>query len=346
MIMKRLLIALPMLLLGTTVAHAQIGMGAVGDSLTDEYLDTHVNAEVDVAAASWVQILAATRAGHLDFGEFRSSPSGWSGHRDSGYEHNFAKAGGAAWDGTRLRVRFWFFNLNLQITNSFMGSQYLDNQTTGLLSYVNSGAVSLVYVGAGSNDLYYYMNRFNTSGVPTQDRSTVTNSVINNVVSDILESVDRLQAAGADVVLGMLPTGTAGGEATGDLLAKINSGNTQLIAAAAARGIPIVDVFGFSADPSRFDGTNYTVGSLTIPAGSAATAPGDVSTSGSGFCRSDGKCATASHATKFAADDGLHPNTAIQGLIANQILGAANSAYGTGIPLLTDAEIVALTGAN
>ena len=46
---------------------------------------------------------------------------------------------------------------------------------------------------------------------------------------------------------------------------------------------------------------------------------------------------------RYRAEDGLHPNTVIQGLMANEVLKALNAAYGAGIELLTDEEILALT---
>ena len=66
-------------------------------------------------------------------------------------------------------------------------------------------------------------------------------------------------------------------------------------------------------------------------------------TAGTGPCNSAGQCAAPSHADHYRAEDGLHPNTLVQGLIANQVIEALNDRYDTGIELLTDDEILALT---
>ena len=132
-----------------------LNMGMLGDSLTDEYLPAPNRAHTDLAAYNWVQILAIARSDRFHFGEFRGADNFWPDTRDAGYEYNWAKAGTAASPATRLRIARIF---KMQTTNRFMGSTYLGNQVVGLAPYVKSGAVDVVFIGAGSNDFFYHTN--------------------------------------------------------------------------------------------------------------------------------------------------------------------------------------------
>jgi hypothetical protein len=105
----------------------------------------------------------------------------------------------------------------------------------------------------------------------------------------------------------------------------------------------MVDLWGWIDDPGRLDAQgNIQVGELLVLANTEATDPTDLAPDGVGPCNSSGDCATLLHSTKYIADDGLHPNTIVQALMANEVLKAMNSAYGAGIALLSDEEILEL----
>jgi hypothetical protein len=87
------------------------------------------------------------------------------------------------------------------------------------------------------------------------------------------------------------------------------------------------------------------VGDYVIPMGSSAslldtTFPGQPGTS---LCTSHGFCATRDYAENFSVEDGLHPSTVIQGLLANEAIAALNGLLDPGdqMALLTDQEIIA-----
>lgn len=57
-----------------------------------------------------------------------------------------------------------------------------------------------------------------------------------------------------------------------------------------------------------------------------------------------GLCAGPEHARYATAEDGIHPNTVIQGLMANEIIAALNRALDLDIAPLRDYEILKLAG--
>ena len=60
-------------LFGASMAAAQINMGAMGDSITDEYLKPNPAGNrynTDLAAHSWLEIVAQTRPTYINFGTY------------------------------------------------------------------------------------------------------------------------------------------------------------------------------------------------------------------------------------------------------------------------------------
>lgn len=338
----------PALLLALLCAapRAEIAMGMIGDSMTDEYLLAPNPARTDLAAYSWVQILARTRGQQFDFGAYRAPKDYWPDRRDAGYEYNWAKVGAAASATARLRIaQIW----KMRTDSAFMGSSYLQEQAAGLAPYIASGEVKYAFVGAGSNDFFYRTSTFSLAGsAKPLNELDIDDVFIEDVAHSVLLAVDTLLASGdVKVVMALIPMGTAEeGGGSPEILAGIAAANVILIEGARRRGIPTVDLFGFAQDParSRPDGGIVIAGQV-IPLDSAASDADLVprGTTGAGACNSKDLCAGPQHALRYRAEDGLHPNTAIQGLVANEVLKALNAAYGTGVELLTDAEIMALT---
>jgi phospholipase/lecithinase/hemolysin len=321
-----------------TVVHALVNMGAVGGSVTDEYLAAPTRVETDLAAFSWVEIISLKRANEVNFGEFRSGEAPWPDKRHAGYEYNWAKVGAAA--GNEARVQFSLFKL--KIDNFFVGSEYLEKQVDNILSSVESGQIELVSIGAGSNDFLYETHRFDLAGNMTRNNVDPDAAFADSVSNSLLAQAARLKAAGAKVLLALVPSFTAGGPADLPTQQSIDITNAALISGAAELGIAIVDMYGFERNA---DG-GVTVGGVTVVGGTAATDADLVpaGTPGAGDCYASGLCAGPTHKTKYAAEDGFHPNTIIQGLIANQVIEIMNSFYGTSITPLTEQEIVSLTG--
>jgi phospholipase/lecithinase/hemolysin len=336
-------------------AFGQLNMGAIGDSLTDEYLPPSPATNqfhTDLAAHSWLEILAQTRPTYINFGSYEvPGGTGWGDNREFGYEFNWAKTGGAA--SRNSEITSGSFNLPIDS----LGSAYGDTEALGLAQYISGGQVDIAYVGLGSNDFFYQTRVFNFDGDDFPRAGLDTSDPVwqaaaaADIAGAVLAHVDTLQSAGViDIVLAQLPPGTATGataeEQDAGVIAAIGQANAILISGAAVRGIPaaaVVDLFGWTDDPARVNAQgDVLVGGLLIRESSAATNPADLAPDGVGPCNSAGQCATLSHAQKYIAEDGLHPNTIIQALFANQVLEGMNSAYDAGIPLLTDEEILAV----
>ena len=341
---------------------AQVNMGAIGDSLTDEYLAVTGKATAnDLAANSWLQILATTRGADFNFGAYNPDPdpaSNWGGTRDSGYEYNFAKSGGVASNNTMANY------LGTPLPVTLFGSAYGDAMASGLAVEIANGNVDTAFVGLGSNDYFYRSSQFtDANGTTIQDPALPApgdeagwalwqeeNST--DIANSILGQIDTLQTASVgqtDIIVGLIPLGTASGDDNPDIIAAIELTNAKLLAGLSGRDdITVVDLWAWTDPNAGYTDEfgNVTIDDLMIMLNSQATAPEDLSPAGAGACNSSGQCATASHATKYIADDGLHPNTAIQALMANEIIKAVNQAKGTNIALLSNAEIIALTGAE
>lgn len=322
-------------------AGAQARIGAVGDSLTDEYLPSPTLASTDLAALSWVQILEKLRSDQVDFGAYRPAPLYWPDSRHAGYEHNWAKVGAAASDATQVTVAGLLTKWKIRVDGPFVGSAYLSALVTGLSSEIARGEIDFAVVAAGQNDFYYKANDFDVSGTASPNGKSIPLSFIQGVAASVLNAVDRLLAAGnVKVVLALIPgaEGTAanGGRAQ-NVLNAIEQANGLLIAGAAQRGIPVVDLFG-----GLVAGQDFHIGNIVIPFDSKASNSDLVFATSGGVCNSSLWCAGPSHAGKYRAEDGLHPNTIIQAKMANQVIGVLNEAYGAGITPLRDDEILGL----
>lgn len=356
-------IGLGVLLASSGLTQAQINFGAVGDSLTDEYLQVPNAASTDLAANSWFEMLADLRGSDFNFGEFNAAPNYWPDRRDSGYEFNWAKAGGAASYNTVLNIDFGVaagqplgaIVSTISLDDPlFDGGSYVGDQAIGLAGQIANDEVQVAFVGGGSNDFFYRTTLFDINEERYEDPNADPDAEVADIASSILANVDTLLAAGAastsgdvELLLALLPPGTAAeGAESQEIIDAINAVNDILIAGAAERGVATVDMFGFSLDTDRTnpDGS-VNIGNLVIAQDSIATED-DLSPEGEGLCNSFGECALPSHALNFVAEDGIHPNTAIQGLIANQVIDALNTNYGYNVALLTDAEILSLTGVS
>jgi len=296
-------------------------MGALGDSLTDEYMGNGVSfSETNFTASSnWVQILAENRESHIKFGTEEPNYTVRGEPRNEGYEYNWARSGATA----LIPGIIDKFSL---IEGTEVGSQ-----ATGLAPAITAGQVDTVFVGIGSND-YFVRNGlgfFPPESFALDD--TGYQDWEDALINEILGAVDTLLGAGdPKILLAMIPPGTAGGEDTQEMLDAINHANSRLVTGAEARNIGIVDLFAWQNDPSRYDAEgNLLIGDLVIDLEAYV-----------------GDGGPGQNAEKFGADVYLHPNTAPSALIANEVLAAMNmnEYYETNIPLLTDDEIVAISG--
>ncbi|WP_101758082.1 hypothetical protein [Oceanicoccus sp. KOV_DT_Chl] len=344
------------------MASAQINMALLGDSIIDDYLgpSDFIGTNTNLAAGSFGQILAETRGSQINFGSYRAptnnSADAWDSIRNFGYEYNWATAGATASPQ----------DINLDFNGRLVSSQpgvidpmedyvslpvasNLGVQVAGLTPSITAGDVDTVVISVGPNDFFYHTNVIDTvdGGLYPAYDGQIDEAFTNLVADSILSSIDELQAAGdVDIVLGLLATIPTMTQAEIDGVGVVNA---RLLTEAAAKGVVVLDliewtVSGENVDPITGD---VTIGNVVVEYGSVADRNTDLGVEGDGvFCNFEGECPLDSHATKYLSEDGMHLNTLMQGMLANEIITALNSNFGHNIELLSDNELLSLVGVS
>jgi hypothetical protein len=290
-----------------TSASAQPTMGALGDSLSDEYFEDGYG-----YAINWVSHLITSR--QVNFGPKAAAANQpnatWGEPRRTGYQYNWARSGA--------------------------NSQTLlqQGQHTGLAALATPNNITHAVLFIGANNFHFglfgtYYNIYN--GFWSQQQ--IQNHLLA-AAADIDFTIATLQSAGLRIILVNVPdygfsptmrqlyTNATRRQRVTDAIADLNA---LLDDVAAARGIMLVDVFallqaaaGTHAQPI----TTILIGNqpidLTLADTSTNTRPW------AGFVH-----------------DGVHPHTTLQGLAANLIITALNMGHSAGMPPLSEAEILA-----
>jgi hypothetical protein len=163
------------------------------------------------------------------------------------------------------------------------------------------------------------------------------NAYIASVVANINTALDAVLATGVELALVNVPdygvtpsvqslySDPAQRQLVTDVIGQLN---LEVDAIAQARQLPLVDfesallaIFGTHSTPIA----TLTIGNRTIDLTAVDTVSG-------------------TNPTAAFVDDGIHPNTTLQGLLANMFMEALNVGYGANIPLFTEAEILAHRG--
>ncbi len=306
-------------LLSPEAAPAQIAVAVIGDSLSAEYQAPQSSAQRGLEGFNWVEILSRVRPAEIGFGAYDGTLDGIGA--PLGYAHDHA-VGGA------------------MILNS-----NLPQQLAGAVADVNAGAVDAVVFWMGRND-YFARNLVGGSFDPADPGFQAFQT---SLVDAVTGALDALIAAGAtDIVLGRIQ-GPDPNRA--DIVAAVQDANARIAAAVALR--PEVTFFDALADivgridraanVLRMDGLTLTFD--PAPESTLVAPPGGVTPTQCGFSNltQQPACPTAAYQTHFVGDDGAHPTTPAQGLLANTMIGALN-ARGFALTPLSDAEILAIAG--
>lgn len=298
-----------------TMVFAQVsGLGAMGDSLTDEYLEDDYD-----YAYNWVEQLAID--GQVGVGPTAADagqPGGtWGEPRRTGYEYNWARSG----------------------ANS--GSLLADGQHTGLAALVGPDGVTHAVLAIGANDFFplplpghayfeIYHNRW------TQEE---IDEYVNQISTNIKTALAAVTNAGCELVLAnVVDYGVAPAvwdsffwsnpdkrERVTNVIKQLNVGVENL---AKEHKLMLVHLFGFSR--SVF-GTNHDLQEFLILGG----VPIELwvsDTSGN------------DHPQAGFVHDGVHPHTHLQGMMANLFATALNRGYDTGLPVFSEEEILTHAG--
>ncbi|HEX3718019.1 MAG TPA: SGNH/GDSL hydrolase family protein [Verrucomicrobiae bacterium] len=281
-------------------------LGAMGDSLTDEYWDSGVS----TYASNWVSILVQFRAINMGPTAAQAGMTTWGSPRDAGYEYNWAPSGATS------------------------AELLAEGQATGLAAQAGSDGVSNAVLDIGSND-------FNPAETNAYDNiyggawtSAQTKAYVNQIVSNVETALVTAKADGISVVLGnILDSGISptidefyGNAAERQRVsAAIQNANSGLKNLAQKYQVPYMDWYGLGA---AVFGSNTSLRSTILI--------GNVSIDLRGIDPGPPHLAP----TNAFVSDGFHPNTVIQELFANLILQAFNSSQNDNIPLFSEQEIL------
>ena len=297
------------------------GVGAIGDSLTDEY-SQRASSYGDSSALNWVDLVARLRGPtsslpELTLGDYQTNLAVWGSPRYGGYDNNFA---------------LWGANTATMLSQS---------QHTGISALIRAGIVRYVAVFIGTNDFQpassYGMYEDIYNGVtPFTGCDEKSYASVQDYADSIVERytivLDAVLDAGGQPVMativdfGMAPrTASAQGYSDPDKRKNVTDAvmlvNDGLKSLAAAKGLPIVNMFELfrrfvvDPEPSFVGGVSIIKEAAPNPDGRYAILP-----------------------------DGAHPGTVLQSLLANAFIEACNLTYATNFTPLSDQEILDAAG--
>ncbi len=294
------------------------GLGLIGDSLTDEY----INELYGQYALNWISLVGQNRGDQLPLGEYRppttTPPSSfdtpWGDLRRAGYQYNWALA---AADSFTLLDPSAFASL---LPNPV--GQQLQGQHLQLADAINDGYVSHAVLAIGQND--FSRTREATQGIYS---GTWTEGQImahsDQVLANIEEALKTIMVSDVKVVLSNIIDYDASPAyrdslplASGRALvtARVDALNDRIEALALAYGVPLVDSFQFTKD--LLGGSSFSFGGVEI-VNQKGIAP-----------------------TNAFVHDGIHPHTIPSAIIANAFMNAVNVFYGVDLNLFTEAEVL------
>ena len=296
--------------LGTGSEAAAFKLTVLGDSLSDEYAE----ASYGTYAENWVEQLAV-HAG-VDFGptaaEAGVAGGSWDATRRTGYQCNWANSGANS-------------------TTMLSGGQH-----TGAAQCVTAEGATHAVLFIGANDFFpssaAYLGIY--FGTWTEAEIIVYKY---QVASNISNALTTLTATGVPVLVatvpdyGLAPTtqqflvSAAARQNVAEVLDELNLVIHNI---AQAHEVGVIDInaaalaiFGAHGSPNA----TLDVGNVSIPLAQKDTTGGG-------------------NPLAAFVDDGIHPSTVLQGLVANLVMTGLNEVYGTGLPLFTEAEILAHRG--
>lgn len=297
---------------------AEIKVAAMGDSLTDEYSEPYYGT-IGNYAQNWVQQLASNNV--VNFGPTAAGagqPGGtWGEPRNSGYDYNWARAGDTS------------------------DTLLSDGQASGLAAQIPGQGIGYAVMWIGANDFapfgpgaYYQIY----NGLASQSQ---IDDYVASRVANVASALDTLQPTGVSLVLGnFVDYGVApftsspfGGDFTDpakrqlvtNVIQQVNAG---ILSLAESHHLVYVDmnriaatIFGTNNSPH----STFLVGNVPINLLQIDTSTGANPTAG-------------------FVEDGIHLNTVLQGLVANEFLDALNIGYHIGLPLFTEQQVLAHRG--
>ena len=299
--------------LAAGAANAQIvRLGAMGDSLCDEYSEESYS-----YAQNWTMQLVQHRGVSMGPTAAQAQQPGgtWGEPRRTGYQCDWARSGDTSAD------------------------LLADGQHTGLAAQVGSLGVSHAVLMIGANDfnsvgLGAYFNIYNGFWSQTQINSYITGRVAN-----VRAALDVAAPTGVRLVLvnvfdfGITPI-TWGSAFYNDpvkrdrVTAVIQQVNAGLLGLAQEYDLVLVDAFALAQaawGTNQNPRTTLLLGNVTIQ------------------LRQFDTSSNSNPAAAFVHDR-AHPHTTMQGVLANVIVEALNQGYGAGVSPFSEQEILGHAG--
>lgn len=307
--MKRWSVCLLMAVLAivpSTTASAALGkLGAMGDSLTDEYWDSGVA----TYATNWASLVVTFRGIDMGPTAAEAGTNSWGAPRNLGYKYNWA------------------------LTGATSASLLTGGQHTGLASQFNSDGVSNAVLAIGPNDFNPTSSAYSSIYFGLWNAAQIQ-SYVNQSISNIETALSTVRAVGMRVVVatvidpGPTPAVTSfytSGSNRDRVNAAVQSVNSGVRNLAQKYQVPLVDWYGLEKailGPNTNLHPTLKVGNVTINLRASDPGPPNLTP------------------TNAFVSDGFHPNTVFQGIFANTILQAFNSGYQADIPLFSEQEIL------
>jgi lysophospholipase L1-like esterase len=255
-------------------------------------------------AANWVEQLAT--AGLVNFG----SSGSFTSPRNSGYAQNWALSGATS------------------------GSLLSGGQASGLAAQIPIAGIQYAVLAIGANDFNPSNSAYQDIYAGTWSTSTI-NAYVAQSISNIKTALDTVLPTGVKVAVATIPDyGSAPAvvsafpvaaqrQAVTDVIHQVNLG---IIGLAQTDHLVVADLaamgaatFGTNASPNA----NLLIGNVPIHLNQT----------------------TSSNPSQAAfVSDGVHPNTTIQGVMADLFMQALDTGYQAGVPLFTEQQILAHDG--
>lgn len=290
----------------SATASATLGkLGAMGDSLTDEYWDSGVS----TYATNWASLVVLFRGVDMGPTAAQAGTNSWGSPRNSGYKYNWALTGATSAD------------------------LLSEGQHTGLASQFKSDGVSNAVLAIGPNDFNPQSSAYVNIYFGFWNAATIQ-AYANQTISNIETALSTVRATGQHVVVatiidpGSPPASTsffssaANRDRVNAAIQIVNNGVKNL---AQKYQVPLVDWYGLAKavlGPNTNLHSTIKIGNVTINLRGSDPGPPN------------------SAPTNAFVSDGFHPNTVFQGVFANTILQAFNSGYDANIPLFSEQEIL------
>jgi lysophospholipase L1-like esterase len=292
-----------------------VTMGAMGDSLTDEYIEEAYG----IYATNWVQQLVIYRG--INVGPTAAAagqPGGtWGTPRRTGYEFNWALSGDTSAD------------------------LLADGQHTGLAAQVVPFGITHAVLAIGANDFNPDFLTYPDSAYSPVYNNSWSTAQISNYVAQTLTNIETALATVVTtgvrmVVFNILDYGKTpavynnffytNGSKRERVAAVIEQANAGLINICQKWQVPLVDAFGLQ---KVIFGSNTNLQQL-LYIGNVAIH----------LQQSDSNPTNQPNRTAAFVADGAHPHTTIQGLFANMAMEGFWLGYGTQVSLFTEQEIL------